>query len=50
MPILACLVIIGLLSSIRLDEWQSIVVAVVVGSALSFVSRGRRAAVAAAGS
>jgi amino acid transporter len=49
-PILACLVIIGLLTSITLTEWKSIVVAVVVATALFFISRGRRARVAVAGS
>ncbi len=42
-PVLACLVIIGLLTSITLSEWKSIVIAVVIATVLFFLSRARRA-------
>jgi basic amino acid/polyamine antiporter, APA family len=48
-PFLACLVIVGLLTSITATEWISIVVAVVVATALFFLSRGARAAKTSAG-
>ena len=49
-PFLACLVIIGLLTSITPSEWISIVVAVVVATALFFLSRSARASKASAAS
>jgi APA family basic amino acid/polyamine antiporter len=48
-PVLACIVIIGLLTSITPDEWTGIVIPIVVATALFFLSAGRRAQIAAAG-
>jgi len=46
-PVLACIVIIGLLTSITASEWKNIVIPIVVATALFFLSGGRRAEVAA---
>jgi APA family basic amino acid/polyamine antiporter len=46
-PVLSCLMIIGLLSSITLLEWRSLVIVLAVASALFVMTRRRRAALAA---
>jgi APA family basic amino acid/polyamine antiporter len=46
-PVLSCLMIIGLLSSITLLEWRSLVIVLTVASALFVMTRRRRAALAA---
>jgi amino acid transporter len=45
-PILACIVIVGLLTSITAAEWKNIVIPVVVATALFFLSAGRRTQIA----
>jgi amino acid transporter len=46
-PFLSCAVIVGLLSSITLDEWRVLVAVIAVASVLFVLTKRRRAAVAA---